>query len=100
MRDCTKCCPIADGDEMAEFTQFANGQAFSVRVTPKASRNAVKIDADGPADLKVWVTVVPEAGRANQAVMKLLSKAFGVPKTRLELLRGATGRDKVFRVVD
>ena len=34
--------------------------------------------------------MVPEAGKANQAVLKLLSKALGVPKSRLEIVRGET----------
>ncbi len=83
---------------MTEFEHLADGRIFTVRVTPKASRNAVKPDPDGRADLRVYVTVVPEGGKANAAVIKLLSKALGVPKTRLILLRGGTGRDKQFRV--
>ncbi len=83
---------------MAEFSHLADGRIFSVRVTPKASRNAVKADPDGRADLRVYVTVVPEGGRANAAVIKLMAKALGVAKTRLELVRGGSGRDKQFRV--
>lgn len=44
------------------------------------------------------VTAVPEDGRANRAVQDLLAEALGVAKTRLVLLRGATARDKVFRL--
>lgn len=75
---------------------LTDGRNFAVRVTPKASRNLVKFEGDV---LRVYVTVVPEGGKANAAVIKLLSKALGVPKSRLELVRGATSRDKVFRVV-
>jgi uncharacterized protein YggU (UPF0235/DUF167 family) len=83
---------------MAEFENLADGRVFTVRVTPKASRNVVKPDPDGLADLRVYVTVVPEGGKANSAVVKLLSKALGVPKTRIILLRGGTGRNKQFQV--
>jgi len=48
--------------------------------------------------LRVYVTVVPEDGKANAAVLKLLAKALGVPKSRLEIVRGHTARDKVVRV--
>lgn len=71
------------------------GRVLSVRVTPKASRNAVL--ADGEV-LRVLVTTVPEAGKANAAVIRQLAKALGIAKTRLTLLRGATGRDKLFRI--
>ncbi|WP_372603051.1 DUF167 domain-containing protein [Actibacterium sp.] len=73
------------------------GAEIAVRVTPKASRNMIKSE-DGV--LRVYVTVVPEDGKANAAVVKLLSKALGVPKSRLELVRGHTARDKVFRILD
>jgi uncharacterized protein YggU (UPF0235/DUF167 family) len=67
-----------------------------VRVTPRAARNALTLAEDGA--VKVSVTCVPEDGRANRAVAELLAEALGVAKTRLTLIRGATARDKVFRL--
>ncbi len=66
-----------------------------MRVTPKASRNRITVE-DG--NIRVYVTTVPEGGKATKEVAKLLAKALGVPKTRLTLIRGATSRDKVFRI--
>ncbi|AMY68425.1 DUF167 domain-containing protein [Frigidibacter mobilis] len=71
------------------------GAEIAVRVTPRASRNAVL--AEG-GEIRVYVTVVPEDGKATAAVQKLLAKALGVAKSRLVLIRGATSRDKVFRL--
>lgn len=71
------------------------GAEIAVRVTPRAARNAVVAEADG---LRVYVTTVPEDGRANAAVVKLLAKAMGVAKTRLVLVRGQSSRNKVFRL--
>lgn len=71
------------------------GAEIAVRVTPKASRERIVVE-DGA--IRVYVTVVPEDGKANQAVTALLAKALGVPKTSLVLVRGAAARDKVFRV--
>ena len=79
-------------------THLADGRIFTVRVTPRASRNVVEPGPEGGPDLLVRVTAVPEGGKANAAVAKLLAKALGVPKSRLELVRGATARDKQFRV--
>lgn len=82
--------------EMTDLTHLAlTGAEIRVRVTPKASRNAIVATGD---EIRVYVTVVPESGKANEAVIKLMAKALGVPKTRLRLLRGATSRDKVFRI--
>lgn len=72
------------------------GAEIAVRVTPKAARNAVLAGADG---VKVSVTTVPEGGRANVAVRKLLAKALGVAPSRLDLIRGETSREKVFRIL-
>jgi len=71
------------------------GAEIAVRVTPKAARNDVRL-RDGV--LRISVTVVPEGGKANRAVRKLLARALGIAPSRLELLRGASARDKVFGV--
>ena len=76
-------------------TSLDSGTEFSVRVTPKAARNAVIQDGE---TLRVTVTTVPEDGKATAAVIKLLAKSLGVAKSRLTLVRGATSRDKVFRL--
>jgi hypothetical protein len=71
------------------------GAEFALRVTPRASRNQLS-EEDG--QLRALVTAVPEDGRANKAVAELLADALGVAKTRLTLIRGATSREKVFRL--
>lgn len=81
-----------------ELSELATaGAMIAVRVTPKASRNEVTL-RDG--QLRVAVTAVPENGKANKAVQKLLAQAFGVPKSHLELIQGVTSRDKVFQIID
>lgn len=68
-----------------------------VRVTPKAAANRIAVDAVGL--IRVYVTTVPEGGKATAAVVQLLAKAIGIPKSRLELVRGETSREKLFRVL-
>lgn len=69
-----------------------------MRVAPKASRNAVAgIGADGSA-IKVSVTAPPEDGKANAAVIKLLAKAWKVPKSSVSVATGAASRNKVLHV--
>ena len=81
---------------MTDLSHLAvSGTTFTTRVTPKASRNAVSLDGEV---IRVSVTTVPEGGKANEDVIRLLAKALGVAKSRLTLIRGATGRDKVFRI--
>ena len=81
---------------MTDLSHLARtGAEISVRVTPKASRDRITVEDD---QIRVYVTTVPEDGKATAAVQKLLAKALGVAKTRLTLLRGATSRDKLFRI--
>ena len=54
------------------------------------------MDADGV--LRVYTTVAPENGRANGAVIELLSKYFDVPKSRIKIIKGLTGRDKIVTI--
>ncbi len=68
---------------------------FNVRVTPHAKQNKV-VESDGV--LRVYTTVAPENGRANNAVIELLADYLDVPKSRIKILKGLTGRDKVFTV--
>ncbi|MBY6090978.1 DUF167 domain-containing protein [Maritimibacter alkaliphilus] len=83
--------------QLPDLTDLAQpGTEIALRVTPKASRNRIERGEDGA--LRVYVTVVPEDGKANVAVQKLLAKAMGLARSRLTLVRGQTARDKVFRV--
>ncbi|MFV0386733.1 DUF167 domain-containing protein [Paracoccus sp. (in: a-proteobacteria)] len=81
---------------MTDLAHLAReGAEFAIRVTPRARRNAISVDETG---IRAHVTAVPEDGKANAAVIKLLAKSLGVAKSRLTLVRGATSRDKVFRL--
>lgn len=47
---------------------------------------------------KVWIKEVPEDGKANEAIIKALSKYFNISKSNIELIRGATSGEKVFDI--
>lgn len=70
---------------------------LAVRVTPNASADALSIEA---GQLRARVTAVPEGGKANRAVIALVSRALGTPPARIELVRGATARDKALKIAD
>lgn len=73
------------------------GMLLQVKATPKAARDEVVGVRNGA--LMVKVTAVPEKGKANAAVVALLAKQIGIPKSALELVSGETVRNKVFRLV-
>ncbi len=70
------------------------GSVIAIRVTPRAARNEVLIDADDC--IRVYVTAPSNGGRATIAAQALLARALGVAKTRLVLIAGAASRDKRF----
>jgi hypothetical protein len=74
----------------------ARGLMLDVRATPKAARDEIKGWRDGL--LQVRVTVVPEGGKANDAIQSLLAKASGAPKSAFLLVQGETSRQKTFLV--
>lgn len=70
---------------------------LAVRLTPRAARDAIGgkwIDAAGAAWLAVSVTSPPDKGRANAALIDLLGKRLGVPRSSISLAAGATSRLK------
>lgn len=72
-----------------------------VRLTPgaRAERiDGVVAEAGGGSALKVAVTAPPEGGRANDALIALLAKAWKVPKSAIALIAGATDRRKTLLV--
>ncbi len=75
-----------------------DGDLLHVRVQPRAARaGIVGWRPDGA--LGVRVTAAPVDGRANTAVGTVLAVALGVRASAVQIVRGATGRDKYIRVV-
>ncbi|MGV8853552.1 MAG: DUF167 family protein [Devosia sp.] len=88
---------------MAECYRLSpQGLSLFVRVTPNAGRDAiegVEQRDDGTAVLRLRVKAVPDKGKATAAVIVLLAKALGVPKSAITVTSGATARLKTLAVV-
>lgn len=72
-----------------------------VKVTPKAKRSqfgGLLDEPDGGKALKVSVTAAPEAGKANEAVIALLAQEWGVAKSAISVVSGATDRRKLVEI--
>jgi uncharacterized protein len=67
-----------------------------VRVQPRGHANEIAGAREGV--LVVRVTAPPEGGRANDAVRRLIARRLRVGPTRVEIVRGASSREKVVRV--
>jgi hypothetical protein len=85
----------------APFEAVPEGLRVALKVTPKAARagvTGVEADTAGRARLKVRVTEAPEGGKANAAVVKLLAKAWKLPKGALRVTAGTKDRRKTLLV--
>lgn len=79
------------------FQPEENGVRVFVRLSPKAKREGIEgiyDGADGRLRLKIAVSAPPVDGRANQELIRLLSKICRVPKSSFEITSGQTDRNK------
>lgn len=81
---------------MLQLEPHADGVILPVRAQPGARRNELRGEQDG--QLKVCVTQSPERGKANKAIVELLSKSLRLKKSQIELLSGETSHQKRFLV--
>lgn len=74
---------------------------LAVRLTPGASADRIDgwdVDADDRPVLKVRVRARPVEGEANEALIRLLAKTLGVPRSTVSLARGGQSRLKMIEV--
>lgn len=79
----------------------ADGLRVAIRLGPRAKVDALVAIAaatDGRRVLKATVTAPPEAGRANEALLQLLARAWHIPRRDISIIRGLTSRSKAVRV--
>jgi uncharacterized protein YggU (UPF0235/DUF167 family) len=75
------------------------GAALAVRVTPRASRNEItEIMPDGT--IKVRLVSPMSEGEGNKALTQFLSEVLGVPATKIDIIAGLSGNDKLLSVLD
>jgi len=75
---------------------------LAVRLTPRSAKDAAGgtwQDEKGASWLQVQVRAVPEKGKANSALIRLIAKLFSVPAGNIRLEAGETSRLKRLRLV-
>ena len=78
--------------QMVRLQSTGDGVLIPIRARAGARRNAIEGEHDGM--LKVSVTAAPEKGKANKAIVALLSDLLGVPRSSIEVVAGATSDRK------
>lgn len=67
----------------------------NVRVMPRSSKNEMRWEGDS---LKVRLTAPPVDGAANAALLKFLAARLKLPQSALQIVQGATSRQKVIQI--
>ena len=73
----------------------SNSQTLlKVYIQPAASKNEIVGLYGNPARLKIKIKAPPQDGEANAGVISFISNILGISKSKVELLRGETSRQK------
>ena len=78
-----------------------DGLCVAIRLTPRAASDrllGVVAAADGRRALRASVTAPPQDGRANEALLQLLARAWGLPRRDFAIVAGAASKHKTVRV--
>lgn len=73
------------------------GVRVRVRLIPRAKHEGI-VGVHG-GQLKVAVHAPPVDGEANDALLEVLADFFGVAQSRLRIIHGLRGKDKVVEIV-
>jgi len=85
------------GPREAEGETGGVSTTFSVRVLPRSSKEEVAGFSEGV--VRIRLTAPPVENRANEALVKFLSRVLDVPRRQVEIVAGGSGRRKIVRVL-
>ncbi len=63
----------------------------AVKVIPKSGRIQLKFEGD---TLKIWLKSVPEDGKANEELLRILGNKLKIPRLKIKVTRGLSSRNK------
>lgn len=72
-------------------------KTIKVKIIPRSSQNKI-IEEEGY--LKIKLTAPPVEGKANKALIAFLSKEWGLPKSKITIVRGKTSKNKIIEIED
>ena len=76
--------------------EHPDGVVIKIKVQPRASKSRIAgLLGDS---LKVTLTAPPVDGAANMACIEFFARLMGLPKSRIEIISGQTGRTKLLKI--
>ena len=74
-----------------------NGIQIRVRASPRSAKDLVEgIEGDY---IKIRLRAIPEKGKANEAIIKILAKFFDIAPTKISIISGQTSRIKTVEII-
>jgi len=81
------------------MSEGRRGAALAIRVTPRARKDEI-VEILSDQTIKIRLTAPPVEGKANEALIEFLAMVLDVPRSRIEIVAGSTGRDKLVSILD
>jgi len=72
---------------------------IKIRVLPRSSQNSI-VGTMSDGTLKIKLTSAPVDGEANKQLLEILSKHFGVSKSKIKLVYGMASKNKIIEIID
>lgn len=72
---------------------------INIKIIPRSSKNEV-VGKMTDGKLKIKLTAPPVDGKANDALIKLLSEHYKVNKSQIKITRGRTNQIKLVEISD
>jgi uncharacterized protein YggU (UPF0235/DUF167 family) len=86
-------------DRKYELHNGQRGSALAVRVTPRASQNQIS-GVLNDSTVKVHLVCGPSDEDINVELLRYMAEVLGVPRSRIEIVAGTNGRDKLVSILD
>ena len=89
------------GHDPLPWTRLPGGIRLSVRLTPRAGRDALgglRTDETGATRILARVSAAPVDGAANAALIRLVARTLGVAKSSVAITSGQTARAKTLEI--
>jgi uncharacterized protein (TIGR00251 family) len=68
-----------------------------IEAKPNSKKNQIEVVSENM--LKIKISAPPVDGKANEAIIEYLSEIFKIPKSKIILQKGSSGRFKRFEIV-
>ena len=81
---------------MIDYSEKDGSLTFKVQVVPRASRTEIVGEHNGA--LRIRLTAPPVDGAANEELVRILARAFGVARSFVAITAGHTSKNKQVRV--